>query len=250
MFMQRIEFRDDSYISEIVTEDYRTSTVFLKYGIDYCCSAKNPLWEVCESHGLNLETVKQELSEAVRNLNVSNSLDFNLWDIDFLIDYIEYVHHHYLRENLCVIDDMLAKLVQSNGSEHPYLHELHDYFRGLQSDLLPHLREEENIIFPYIKQIAHAYTRQEAYAGLFVRTLRKPVENIMHQEEERLSQYLHRFRKLTNNYTPPNHGSVAHKVCFSKLKELDNDLAQHIHLENNILFPKAIAMEQEMLRKN
>jgi regulator of cell morphogenesis and NO signaling len=250
MFLKETEIRDDSFINEIVTQDYRTSSIFLKYGIDYCCGGKSALREACESRGLNVEIIRNELNDVISTVNVSHSLDFNNWDIDFLIDYIEYVHHHYLRQNLSIIDNMLAKLIQSNLAKYPNLVELQDYFKGLQLDLLPHLQEEENIIFPYIKQISHAYKRKDTYGALFVRTLRKPIENIIHHEEERLAQYLHRFRKLTNNYTPPPNSTLAQKVCYAKLKELDNDMAQHIHLENNILFPKALAMEQELLKKN
>ena len=127
--------------------------------------------------------------------------------------------------------------------------ELRDFFVGLVKDIIPHLDQEEKIIFPYIKQIAHAHQSKESYASLLVRTLRKPVENLMHHEDEKLAQYLHRFRKLTNHYSIPSNAGVAYRTCMAKLNELDNDLTQHIHLENNILFPKAIQMEQELLGK-
>lgn len=250
MLFNATQISEDSLISDIVVQDYRTSSVFLKYGIDYCCGGQYPLRYVCENQGLNLDTIKKELNNAVRDINVSTSLDFNDWDIDFLIDYIEYVHHHYLKKNLSVIEEMLKNLIRSYKINNPCLLELADYFVGLRKDLLPHLEQEEKIIFPYIKQVAHAFKNQDSFASLLVRTLRKPVENVMHHEDERLAQYIHRFRKLTNNYTPPPHSSIAYKVCYAKLRELDMDLAQHIHLENNILFPKAIAMEKELLAKN
>jgi regulator of cell morphogenesis and NO signaling len=120
------------------------------------------------------------------------------------------------------------------------LHELRD-------NLLLHLEQEEKIIFPYIKQIAHAYERQEPYAGLLVRTLRKPVENIMQREHEYIAKCLHRLREFTSRYSWNADACVTQTVAFSKMKEMDNDLVQHIHLEANILFPKALAMEKEML---
>jgi len=250
MYLDAGAIKDDSFITEIVTRDYRTSDVFLKYGIDYCCNGKCTLRDICETKGINVDNVKQELNEAMSSMNPSNSLEFNEWPIDFLIDYIEYVHHHYLRENLSRIEQLLARFVNAQKSRYSSVTELMDYFIGLKTDLLPHLEKEEKVIFPYIKQVAHAYQSKESYASLFIRTLRKPLENVMHHEDEKLAQYIHRFRKLTNNYTWPINASIAQRVCFSKLKELDSDLTQHMHLENNILFPKAIKMEQELLQKN
>jgi regulator of cell morphogenesis and NO signaling len=114
--------------------------------------------------------------------------------------------------------------------------------------MLPHLQHEEEIIFPYIRQIAHAYDNKESYAGLLVRTLRKPVENVMHHEHEAVHKILGNMRQLTNHYTPPQHACTNHKVTFLKLLEIDNDLTQHMYLENDILFPRAIEMEKKLLR--
>jgi len=241
--------KDDSFVCDIVTQDYRTSNVFLKYNIDYCCNGKFTLKNACEEKGLDVQEVKKQLNQSIRNINTSNSLDFNDWPVDFLIDYIEYVHHHYLRNNLSAVQELLDKIVIMQQRNYSNLRELRDWFVGLTKDILPHLEQEEKIIFPYIKQIAHAYQSKESYASLLVRTLRKPVENIMHHEDEKLAQYLHRFRKLTNHYSIPLHAGVAYRTCMSKLSELDNDLTQHIHLENNILFPKAISMEHDLLAR-
>jgi len=114
-------------------------------------------------------------------------------------------------------------------------------------DIPPHMKQEEEIFFPYIKQIHHAYKHRESYARLLIRTLRKPIEEVMLKEHEATGSSLLRLRKITNNYTPPEKACITHKVTFAKLKELDKDLVQHIHLESNILFPKAIKMEQELL---
>jgi len=229
-------------------QDYRTSSVFRKYNIDYCCGGKLPLQMVCELRGLDTEQVKKELYNSLRNISVSNSLIFNDWSIDFLIDYIRHIHHSYLVICLPEIADILERFVESHKTKYPLIGELADSLKRLRIELLSHLDEEEKIIFPYIKQIAHAYESHEPYAGLLVRTLRKPVEKMMNHGHDHIAKYLHCFREVTNNYTPPSHACITHKVAFSKLEEFDNDLVQHIHLENNILFPRAIAMERELLR--
>jgi regulator of cell morphogenesis and NO signaling len=113
--------------------------------------------------------------------------------------------------------------------------------------MIPHLQQEEEIIFPYIRQLTHAFQSSESYASLLVRTMRKPIEGLMNHEHKLVGGALHKMRALTGDYTPPVNACTNHKVIFSMLKELDNDLAQHIHLENNILFPRAIEMEKILL---
>lgn len=239
----------DLSVSEIVSSDYRTADVFRKYGIDFCCGGKWPLKMVCETKDLDLGLIKKELEESVRTISIHNTLKFEEWDIDFLTDYIVNVHHQYMRKALAEAKDYLVTFVEGHEKKFPYLPELLKIFMDLSKEMFPHLQQEEAIIFPYIRQIAHAYNSNESYAGLLVRTLRKPVENVMHHEHESVNAYLHAIRNLTNHYTLPVGACVSHKVTFMKLLEIDNDLVQHIYLENDILFPRAIAMEQELLER-
>lgn len=248
MFLPTIEINDDSLVTDIVARDYRTSAVFRKYNIEFCCGGRVPLRVACQMHGLDIEIIKNELNDSLKNLHVSSATDFDSWDIDFLIDYIRNIHHTYLSRNLPEIGEILERFAEGHQKKFAWLPRLVGAFKNLKKILLPHLEHEEQVIFPYIKQIGHAYQSREPYAALLVRTLRKPVEDMMHQEHEQIRGYLRLSRELTSNYTPPANACITHKVCFSKLYELDNDLVQHTHLENNILFPKAIAMEKELLR--
>jgi regulator of cell morphogenesis and NO signaling len=236
-------------VSEIVNNDYRAADVFRRYGIDFCCGGKWPLKAVCDSRNLDIATIKKELEEAVRTIHLPNTLNFEQWDIDFLSDYIVNVHHEYLREALPEARDYLVNFMEGHQKKYPYLVDLLRIFTALCKEMIPHLEEEENIIFPYIRQIAHAYHSNESYAGLLVRTLRKPVENVMHHEHESVNRSLRQMRQLTDHYTPPEGACISHKVTLSKLLEIDDDLIQHIHLENDILFPRAIAMEKELLER-
>jgi regulator of cell morphogenesis and NO signaling len=247
MFSINSNISNDTFVTDIVTEDYRTSVVFRKYGIDYCCCGKLPLQVACEQRELDVEIIKRELRDTQRTIEVRTSTNFNSWSVDFLVDYIVNVHHAYLIGNLPDIVDTVEQLGDRHKSKYHYLPELLVTLHELRDNLLLHLEQEEKIIFPYIKQIAHAYERQEPYAGLLVRTLRKPVENIMQREHEYIAKCLHRLREFTGKYSRGHDASVTQTVAFSKLNEMDNDLVQHIHLEANILFPKALAMEKEML---
>lgn len=118
----------------------------------------------------------------------------------------------------------------------------------LHKNFLSHLQQEEEIFFPYIRQITHAHLHREPYGSLLVRTLRKPLQDIAHEEHALLYMLLGEMREITQQYTIPLNACVTHRVTFSKLKELDNDLVQHMHLENDILIPKAIQIEKELLR--
>jgi regulator of cell morphogenesis and NO signaling len=145
------------------------------------------------------------------------------------------------------LQDYVDRFADGHRKKYNYLDELQQSVIQLNRMFLPHMVQEEEIIFPYIRQIGHAYYSRESYASLLVRTLRKPVEEIMAHEHETTGRIMHRMREITNNYTPPENACLSHKVTFLKLKEVDNDFSQHLHLENNILFPKAIAMEKELL---
>ena len=248
MFLRTLEINDDSLVTDIVAKDYRTSGVFSQYEIEYCCGGRMPLQAACELRGLDKELIKRELNESVRNIHVTNAIDFDNWEIDFLIDYIRNIHHVYLVKNFPEISDILERFVESHKTKYSRLPELLASFKDLKRVLLPHLEHEEQVIFPYIRQIAHAHHNREPYAALLVRTLRKPVEDMMNNEHQYILLYLHRSRELTQNYTSPANACITHKVCFLKLHELDDDLVQHAHLENNILFPKALAMEKELLQ--
>ncbi len=249
MFLIPISIDKNSFVSDIVRQDYRTASVFNKYDIDFCCGGKWPLGIVCEMRGLDFAVVKNELENSLRTIQLSNSTRFADWNIDFLTEYIVNIHHQYLKEALPQIKEHLNQFVEDHKSKYPELPDVLKYFNSLYKDILPHLQQEEEIIFPYIRQIAHAYESKESYASLLVRTLRKPVEDVMNHEHETIIKVLLIIRELTNNYTPPENACTSHQVAFSLLRELDYDLVQHVFLENEILFPRAISMEKELMQK-
>lgn len=237
----------DLFVSEIVNNDYRTAEIFNKYGIDFYQGDKWSLERVCEIKGLEVIQIRKELEESIRTICLPNTLKFDEWNIDFLTDYIVSIHHQYLRKALPEVKDYLVNFMKAQQDEFPFLPELFNVFSELSSDIFPHLQQEELIIFPYIKQIFHAHHSKESYGGLLVRTLRKPIESAMRHEHETVNRYLRQMRKLTDNYSVTEDASIFHKVTFLKLLEIDNDLIHHIRLENDILFPRAMALEKELL---
>jgi regulator of cell morphogenesis and NO signaling len=236
-------------VAEIVRADYHTADVFCKYGIDFCCGGRWPLRTVCETRNLDANIVIRDLADSMRIICIPTSVRFEEWNINFLTDYIINVHHSYLKKALPGTKAQMTRFVEEHRNKFSYLPDLSNILTELSNEILPHLQQEETIIFPYIRQISHAYYSKESYAALLVRTLRKPVENVMSHEDESLNKFLRQLRELTDDYTIPENACISHKVIFLKLLELDNDLVQHLYLENEILFPRAIAMEKELLER-
>jgi regulator of cell morphogenesis and NO signaling len=237
----------DKVISEIVREDYRTAEVFKKYGINYCCGGNAFLKDTCISRNLDYAMVTTELLRATKDVYVPNFLQFEKWNIVFLTDYILNVHHAYLKTATPSIQAAVSAYALSHAKQHPEIIEVEKVFNYLTALLTTHNLHEEEIIFPYIKHIEATHRRKETYGSLFVRTLRKPLDNIQ-KDHIKVSDLLAQLREITNNYEIPEKACTNHRVVLCRLKEFDNDLIQHKHLENNILFPKAIQLETELLQ--
>lgn len=249
MLQQLNRINKEEFVTEIVTKDYRAAVTFWKYGIDFCCGGRLPLEKACAARGLDAEIVRDNLEDTIRYISMYNALKFKEWDLDFLMDYIIRVHHDYLKTILPLLNISVQEFVERHQEKYTYLPELKSIFVKLVKEILPHLSQEEEVTFPYIRQMEYAYNNKEAYAGLLVRTLSKPVEEIIKHNHELMENYLNRIREITSNYAPPQNACTTHKVNYSMLRELDTDLLQHLHLENDILLPKATAIENELLHQ-
>jgi regulator of cell morphogenesis and NO signaling len=234
-------------VSDIVRSDYRTADVFKKYGINYCCSGQISLAEACNVRNIDADLLVQELENAARDIYVPNGLQFAQWKLEFLIDYIVNVHHAYLNLVLPSLDASMLSFIEGHRKKYPELEKIYFLFQELLLMLTAHNRHEEEIIFPYIKQIESTYRRKESYGNLFVRTLRKPLSNI-EREHAVITTLLLELQSLTNNFQFPETACTNHQVIYNKLRAFHNDMVQHKHLENNILFPRAIDLERELLQ--
>ncbi|MBD0350364.1 MAG: DUF542 domain-containing protein [Flavisolibacter sp.] len=234
-------------VSEMVRSDYRTADVFKKWGINYCCGGNLPLEEVCQLQQLDKAAVEKDLKKATQSIAISNNLRFDEWPVDFLVDYISYVHHAYLKETVPSLTQNLHSFIQGHKKKFPDLEQVEEVFTDLKEELMEHVEKEDSTIFPYLKQISNTYKRKEIYGSLFVRTMSKPLTQVVESEHRRIAILLTQLREVTNHYHFPNHACTNHQVIYHKLREFDADLVQHKHLENNILFPKAMAMEKELL---
>ena len=234
-------------IRDIVKMDYRTADIFKKYQLGFCCTGNVDLKTACEAKGIDFGVLSSELKESTKNLVLPNILPFDEWKIEFLIDYISNVHHTYIYMVIPPLSESLKSFTTGHQDKYPELPEVLKIFTELEGVLINHNRHEDEIIFPYIKQIDSAHRRKEPYGNLFVRTLRKPLY-IIEQEHLRIQQLLNTLQSTTNYFTPPESACINYGVIYKKLEELINNLIQHKHLEHDLLFPKAIAIEQKLLQ--
>jgi len=234
-------------IPDIVRLDYRTADIFKKYSINYWSDKEVSLLEICTSKNLNYNAILEELADATKTITISGLLHFSEWKMSFLIDYIINVHHAYMHLAITSIENSLNLFVESLKNKNTEASKVLSLFHELSALLIKHSQHEEEIIFPYIRQIESTHRRRETYGNLFVRTLRKPLSNIEKEHEEIIS-VLKEIQKLTNNYTSSPGASVLQIALYHKLEEFHTDMQQHTYLEDHILYPKAIVMEEELLQ--
>ncbi len=232
-------------IGAYVALDFRTAALFSKYKIDFCCKGDKTLEEVCQTKGLDVNTIESEIN-AVLNSHSSSEIDFKSFSPNLLIEYIVETHHEYIREKTPVLSAYLDKLCKVHGDRHPELFEINYLFSVSATDLLQHLQKEESILFPYIKIMTNAIKNNENIQQPGFGSVENPIE-MLKQEHETEGDLFVEIAKLTNGYTPPNDACETYKVTFAMLKEYEEDLHKHIHLENNILFEKAKEMEQKLV---
>lgn len=232
----------NNLIGEIVAEDFRTAAVFKKNGIDFCCRGNRTIEDACTAKKLDAEKIYEEINTLP--IKGGNVVDFQSWPLDLLADYIEKTHHRYAEEKIPVIEAFLDKLCKVHGGHHPELFEIRDLFFASAQDLAPHFKKEELILFPFIRNMIKAQRTGEAFMQPTFGSVENPVNMMMHDHDFEGE----RFRKiaaLTSGYNPPADACNTYRVTFAMLDEFEQDLHTHIHLENNILFPKAIKLEKE-----
>jgi regulator of cell morphogenesis and NO signaling len=235
-------------VSQMVREDYRLADVFKKWGVNYCCGGNLSLAEACAAKNIDLAALRLELKDATKTLSLPNNLQFNEWPLLFLIDYIVYVHHKYVKDTVPLLAQTLGSFVSGHLKKYPYLAAVEEAFQNLSAVLLEQTEIEEESVFPYLKQIINTYERKEDYGHLFVRTMRKPLVEIIRKEQARVSSLLLSLREQTACYRFADEACTNHRVIYHKLKAFDNDLVQHMHLENNVLYPNVLLMEKTLLQ--
>ena len=232
-------------IGSFVAEDFRTAAVFSKYRIDFCCKGNRTVTEVCEKQNIDADTLLENVLQVVQSEN-SGTIDFNSWPLDLLADYIEKTHHRYVEEKTNVLLPFLDKLCKVHGANHPELFKINELFIGCAGELSQHMKKEELVLFPFVKRMVKTKESDGILSQPSFGTVSNPIAMMMHEHDNEGERF-REIAALTDNYTPPADACTTYRVTFAMLKEFEADLHKHIHLENNILFPKAVILEKDFV---
>lgn len=239
-----MKIEENQIIGELVAQDYRTASVFKSNGIDFCCKGNRSIKDACESQNMGPDSLIKELEKVVI-AQENQSTDYQSWPLDLLADYIEKKHHRYVVSKTQEIMPYLDKICAVHGALHPELFEIKEQFNASAGELAQHMKKEEIILFPFIRKMVKAQSDGLKVDVPLFGTVQNPVEMMM-EEHETEGDRFRKIAKLSDNYTPPQEACNTYRVTFALLNEFENDLHLHIHLENNILFPKAIEMEKAL----
>ena len=229
-------------VGELVADDYRAAGVFKRYGIDFCCGGKKTVADVCEQKGVPLSELEEQLSH-LEGQPAMQRLQFNEWALPFLIDYIVNVHHTYVQERLPQLLEYGKKVAKVHGHAYPETITIADKLESLAEELFAHLRKEELILFPYVKELWKAKEAGETAAAPPFQTAQNPIR-VMEAEHEFAGETMAEIRTLSRDFTPPEGACNTYRVLYALLEEFEEDLHQHVYLENNILFPQAVELER------
>lgn len=236
----------DSNIGMVVADDYRSASVFEHYGIDFCCNGNRSIQAACEEKNIAAETILQSLKDMVASTSGDTAaVDYKSWPIDLLADYVEKKHHRYVVGQIPVIQAFMVKIINAHGAKHPELAEIKELFDDSAEELTAHMEKEEKILFPFVrKMVAEQQAGQKHVAAPFG-TVQNPIRMMMHEHDTEGERF-RKIKELSNGYTTPQDGCNTYRAAFAHLQAFEDDLHLHIHLENNILFPKAIQLEASL----
>ena len=230
-------------IGQLVKDDYRTAQVFQQNGLDFCCGGNRTIEEACVSKDVNTDDIVRALNQVTSNGSKEDNYD--QWSLDFLVDYIVNNHHEFTRNKLPEIGKYAKKVAKVHGDRHDELNEIYYEFTMLHTEIFNHLDKEERILFPYIKQLVEAEKKGVKPEAPEFGEAANPIA-MMEDEHDEAGTSMAKIRRLSNNFTPPEDACTTYRLLYQNLEGFEKDLHKHVHLENNILFPKAMKLEKQL----
>ena len=231
-------------LAQIVNSNYQAASIFEKYHLDFCCKGKRSLEQACTEQQLSVSEVTKDLENIFTKDN-NSTVDFEKMNLTQLADYIVQTHHAYVKNEMPQIQAYLEKVSSKHGERHPELYKIFQTFSAVKEEMEGHMKKEELILFPRIKELQKLADNENANLQLNITYLQSPI-TVMEQEHDHAGSLLNDIRILSNDYTPPQDGCTTYRLSFAALKAFELDLHHHVHLENNLLFPRAIDMFREL----
>lgn len=231
-------------LGSLVAADGRAALVLARFGLDFCCGGRRSLDAAARARGVPVAAVVESL-EALGTPSEEDREPATWQDLDLLVRHILDHHHAYVRDASPTIHAWLDRLVDRHGARHPELAEIHDAFDALAGELMTHMLKEEHILFPAIYDLAAARRSGGVRPSTPFGTMANPIR-VMEMDHDDAAELMTRLRRLTNDFTPPADACTTYRACFEELARFEHDLHRHVHLENNVLFPRAIALEQAL----
>jgi regulator of cell morphogenesis and NO signaling len=230
-------------VRDVALELPQATRVFEKLKIDYCCGGDKPLGEACATAGVEVENLERMLEEAGQaEVQGNGLLDFQKATLSELVGHILDKHHVYTKEEMARLEPLIDKVIVAHGGNHPELQGIGRLFQQLCADLKPHMFREEQILFPYIVEMERSALQNRPAPFAPFGTVNNPIRMMM-MEHDAVGDLLRKLRALSSNYAVPADGCISYQTLYQALEAFETDLHQHIHLENNILFPRAIELE-------
>jgi regulator of cell morphogenesis and NO signaling len=236
-------FSVDQSVREIAIENPATVSIFESLGIDYCCGGAKPLRVACEHAKVPLARAVELLASA--NPDVADA-DDTRWKDSALADLATHIveqHHAFVRREAPRLETLAGKVAEKHGERHPETPQIRDVFTAIAQELFAHMMKEENLLFPYLSQMESAVLAGEPVPPAFFGSVQNPIARMLAEHDD-AAELLSQMRKLSNGFQPPEDASPSYHGLYHGLEEFERDLHRHIHLENNILFPRAVNLER------
>lgn len=243
---KKVSGANDETLGQIATKDLRKAEIFKKYGLDFCCGGKKTVKEACAEKGLDVTVVEHELQQAEKETTSSplpRPLPYNDWKLDFLADYIVNTHHSYVKASIPELIKYADKVAKVHGGHHQELLDIRQLVEEMSAEMTEHMEKEETFLFPYIKELVLTKKKDQESGRNSVNAVKKPIE-LMEKEHEIVGKSLSDIRMLSNGYALPEDACASYGLLYKMLEEFEGDMFTHIHLENNILFTKALEIEK------
>ena len=230
-------------IREIALESPATTRVFEEFKIDYCCGGRKSLADACRETGIDFDVISQKITDAMSNNEIAAT---HPEQPSKLVDYIIAKHHLFTAQEIERLTPLMEKVCSRHGENHPELFKLQTIFLALADSLIPHMRKEEMVLFPYIQGLEASILNNSSLTPPHFGTVGNPIRMMMADHEED-GERLRVMREIANDYNPPEGACPSFTALYAGLEDLEKDLHRHIHLENNILFPAAVSLERSLL---